>query len=124
MSGLPLDTIARLSGPFPPLSACQRLPVFAWNAVLYAGVASSEKTIRFGESAPASPTTPRVAAPNRAAATCVGVSCGWSDSHSAATPATCGAAIEVPLIVLLAVSLLVHAEVMPQPGAKMSTQLP
>jgi len=39
-------------------------------------------------------------------------------------PATCGAAIEVPEIVFIAVLLLIHDEVMPAPGAIISTQLP
>ena len=42
----------------------------------------------------------------------------------AATPATCGDAIEVPLSVAVAVSLETHAERMLEPGAKMSTTLP
>ena len=42
----------------------------------------------------------------------------------AATPATCGAAIDVPLIVAVAVLLVYHADVMLEPGAKMSTTLP
>ena len=41
-----------------------------------------------------------------------GVSAGFAPSSSAAAPATCGAAIEVPLIVLVAVSLVFQAEVM------------
>jgi hypothetical protein len=44
--------------------------------------------------------------------------------YSAATPAACGLAIEVPLIVLVAVLLVCHAKVMLDPGAKMSRQLP
>jgi hypothetical protein len=44
--------------------------------------------------------------------------------YLAATAATCGAAIDVPLIVLVAVSLVDHVEVMLEPGAKMSTTLP
>ena len=42
----------------------------------------------------------------------------------AATPATCGVAIDVPLIVAVAVSLVAQAERMLEPGAKMSTTLP
>ncbi len=42
----------------------------------------------------------------------------------AATPATCGEAIDVPLIVFVAVSLVYHAEVIELPGAKISRQLP
>src|SRR4051812_25115754 len=44
--------------------------------------------------------------------------------NRAATPAACGAAIDVPLIVFVAVSLVAHADVMLCPGAKMSTTLP
>ena len=44
--------------------------------------------------------------------------------YSAAAPATCGDAIEVPLIVLVAVVLVYHAERIELPGAKMLTQLP
>jgi len=36
----------------------------------------------------------------------------------------CGVAIEVPLIVFVAVLLVCHAEVMLTPGANQSTQLP
>ena len=39
-------------------------------------------------------------------------------------PATCGQAIEVPLMVLVALLLVCHVEVMEVPGAKMSKQLP
>ena len=44
--------------------------------------------------------------------------------NRAATPVTCGVAIDVPLIVLVAVLLVDHADVMLEPGAKMSTTLP
>ena len=43
---------------------------------------------------------------------------------SAAAPATCGAAIDVPLRVRRAVSLDQVDDVMPTPGAKMSRQVP
>jgi len=47
------------------------------------------------------------------------------ESSSAAAPLTCGAAIEVPLIVLTAVfELPIQEEVMFTPGAEISTQLP
>lgn len=42
----------------------------------------------------------------------------------AATPATCGLAIEVPLKVAPAVSLVNQADTMLEPGAKISTTLP
>ena len=39
-------------------------------------------------------------------------------------PATCGVAIEVPLMVFVAVSLVFQDEVMLEPGAKMSRHVP
>ena len=39
------------------------------------------------------------------------------DLYSAATPATCGEAIEVPLIVFVAVFDVNHADVIDEPGA-------
>ena len=44
--------------------------------------------------------------------------------NRAATPATCGDAIEVPLSVAVAVSLAFDADKMLEPGAKISTTLP
>ena len=44
--------------------------------------------------------------------------------YCAATPATCGDAIEVPLIVAVLVALVYHAEVIADPGANRSRQLP
>ena len=44
--------------------------------------------------------------------------------YSAATPATCGAAIEVPPIVRVAVLLVCQAEVIELPGAIISTHVP
>ena len=44
--------------------------------------------------------------------------------YNAATPQTCGVAIDVPLIVFVAVVLVYQAEVMLEPGAKMSRQVP
>ena len=45
-------------------------------------------------------------------------------SSNAAPPATWGDVIEVPLIVLISKSLPIQAEVILDPGAKISTQLP
>ena len=45
-------------------------------------------------------------------------------SNRAAAPTTCGVAIDVPLIVLVAVSDVYQDDVMLWPGAKMSTQVP
>ena len=57
-------------------------------------------------------------------ATCAGVAAGFAARTSAAAPATCGGAIDVPLMVLVAVSFVFQAEVMAEPGAKMSVQVP
>ncbi len=58
------------------------------------------------------------------ATTPAGVACGLACKAKAATPATCGEAMEVPLMVLVAVLLVIQAEVMLEPGAKTSTQVP
>ena len=58
----------------------------------------------------------------RASRTCAGVDVGCDCRYNAAAPATCGADIEVPLIVLE--PLPSHHEVMPTPGARMSTHAP
>ena len=49
---------------------------------------------------------------------------GLACRYSAAAPATCGEAIDVPLIVFVAVLLVYQADVMLEPGAKMSTHVP
>ena len=49
---------------------------------------------------------------------------GLNCLYSAATPATCGEAIEVPLNVAVAVSELNQADRIPEPGAKMSKHVP
>ena len=58
------------------------------------------------------------------AATAAGEACGLACNASAATPATWGDAMEVPLMVLVAVLLSIQDEVMLEPGAKIPTQLP
>src|ERR1044072_1928885 len=59
-----------------------------------------------------------------AAATVAGEAPGLLSKNKAATPATCGVAMEVPEIVLVAVSLVFQDEVMLDPGAKISTHVP
>ena len=59
-----------------------------------------------------------------AEATVAGEAPGFVSRNSAATPVTCGVAIEVPEIVLVAVLLVFHDEVMLTPGPKISTQVP
>ena len=53
-----------------------------------------------------------VALASRCSRTCGGVAVGFAPRTSAAAPATCGVAIDVPLIVLVAVLLEFHADVM------------
>lgn len=82
------------------------------------------KTRRFGEPVPGDETMPDVAPATRRSVTCCGVRVGWPSSNKAAAPATCGAAIEVPLSVAVAVSFVAKAEVIELPGAKRSTHEP
>ena len=49
---------------------------------------------------------------------------GFACLYSAAAPATCGEAIEVPLSVAVAVFELNHADKIPEPGAKISRHVP
>jgi len=60
----------------------------------------------------------------RASETAAELAVGCDSRYNAATPATVGAAIEVPLRVAVAVSLLYQVEGMAVPGAKISTQAP
>ena len=56
-----------------------------------------------------------------AVSTCAVVAPGLFSMYRAATPATCGLAMEVPEMVLIAVLLVNHADVINSPGAKIST---
>src|SRR5206468_1969758 len=56
--------------------------------------------------------------------TFAGVADGLAWRYRAATPAVCGAAIEVPERLAVAVSLVSQSETMPTPGANQSTHLP
>src|SRR5690606_19637191 len=84
----------------------------------------STKSSRFGDPLPALPTTPVVASATILSRTCAGDQVGLADRIRAATPATCGAAIDVPLIVLVAVLEVDHAEGILGPGPKLSRQEP
>src|SRR5215204_7468747 len=88
------------------------------------GLPAPTNSRRLGEPAPGLVMTFIVALEYMVLATVCGAMVGLALRISAAPPATCGAAIEVPLMVLVAVSLVFHAEVMPSPGAKMSVQVP
>ena len=65
-----------------------------------------------------------VALATNCVATCAGVSVGALPNMFATTPATCGAAIDVPDMMEVAVGLVFEEEVILIPGAKMSTQEP
>ena len=64
------------------------------------------------------------AAKERAPDTWPGVAVPSRERTRAAAPATCGEAIEVPEIVFTAELEVLQADVIPEPGAKMSRQLP
>src|SRR2546428_13886024 len=55
---------------------------------------------------------------------CCAVAVGLPWRYGAATPVTCGVAIDVPLIVFVDVSVSHHADVMFTPGANQSTHGP
>src|SRR5690606_36681063 len=82
------------------------------------------KSSTLSEPLPGLPTTPMVPLSTSASRTWCGIAYGLSARYSAAAPATCGVAIDVPLMVLESVSLPIQADVMSLPGAKMSTQRP
>ena len=88
------------------------------------GGANDAKSSLFGDPVPATLTLPLPATPRRAAATAAAVAVGCVSRYSAATPATCGEAIEVPLSTAVCVSLPLYADVMPAPGAKISRHAP
>jgi hypothetical protein len=69
-------------------------------------------------------TTDGVAAARRRVEIVAGVAFGSALSTSATTPATCGEAIDVPDITVAAVVEVCESEVIPEPGAKMSRQVP
>ena len=77
-----------------------------------------------GDSVPAFVMTARVAALKITEDTCAGVAEVFVAKYSAATPATWGAAIEVPCHVRNAVGVPIKADVMDVPGAKTSRHRP
>src|SRR5207249_3194530 len=83
-----------------------------------------ESRSRFGEPVPVPDSLLTLALLTIAAWTVLGDASGSVARYSAAAPVTCGVAIEVPLIVLVAVLLVIHADVMLDPGANRSTQVP
>src|SRR5690606_35960511 len=85
---------------------------------------NSEYSNRLGEALPAPVTLLAVELLISAVATWLGVALGLPARYSAATPATCGDAIEVPLMVLVDELLLCQAAVIDEHGAKMSRPEP
>jgi hypothetical protein len=79
---------------------------------------------RFGEPVPMFVSTSRVVRDEIPDATLLGVAPGMRWRYRAATPETCGAAIEVPLCTEVAVLLVHHVDVMFCPGANRSTHDP
>ena len=67
---------------------------------------------------------PGVAFATSALRTEAGDAAGLPCRYRAATPATCGVAIDVPLIVFVAVLLVYQAEVIEDPGANRSRHDP
>jgi hypothetical protein len=81
-------------------------------------------SIRLGDPAPRFFTTPAVALASIFASTSAGEIPGSSSRSKAATPATCGVAMDVPLRLKLPVLVFAFAETMFFPGAKMSMHVP
>jgi hypothetical protein len=77
-----------------------------------------------GDSVPAPTITARVAALRTADETCAGVAAVFVDRYSATTPATCGAAIDVPDKLRNVEGEPMYAAVIEEPGAKTSTHRP
>lgn len=73
---------------------------------------------------PALVTTPVVAEFTRPLRTVSGAEPGYCCRYRAAAPTTCGVAIDVPLIVFVAVSLVCQVDMIEDPGAKMSRHDP
>jgi hypothetical protein len=94
------------------------------DAVFFGGGNTREYAKRFGDPVPRLFTTFGVADPVIAACTCPGVAFVWVLRYAAAMPATCGDAIDVPVMISLAVSLRCPAETTLVPGAKTSTHEP
>ena len=86
--------------------------------------AASENRRRLGEPEPMELNRFGVALATTNEVTARGDAAGLASSANAATPATWGVAIEVPLIELVAPSFVLQDDVMLTPGAKTSTHLP
>src|SRR2546429_10012606 len=83
-------------------------------------VAPPTNNNRLGVPGPADPIRPVLACPSMASATWAGVRSGCAARTSAAAPATCGVAIEEPLMNAHAVSPVTYADRIFTPGANRS----
>jgi hypothetical protein len=79
---------------------------------------------RLGDAVPESPIKPVVEESANAVTTVAGLALGLLERKTAAAPATCGDAIEVPDIVVEQVSHDIEADRMSDPGAKRSRRDP
>jgi hypothetical protein len=77
-----------------------------------------------GDPLPTPVSTPDVAEVTMAFRTVDGAAEGLPWRYRAATPAVCGEAIDVPLIVFVAVLLVCHVDVMLEPDANKSRHVP
>lgn len=89
-----------------------------------AAVPPSTNGSRFREPVPTLVTMPEVALPSSAEATVAESAPGWAARYSAVAPATCGAAIDVQQMVLMAVADVYQVDAMLIQGSKTSTQEP
>jgi len=86
--------------------------------------AASEYTNRLGELVPIELSLFKEAEVVKKDVTAEGDAVGFASRTSATTPATWGEAMEVPLMVFVATSLVFQADKIELPGAKMSRQDP
>jgi hypothetical protein len=98
--------------------------VVTTGIVVVVVVLLSMNTSRLGEFVPAEVMIPVVALVAIAEANCAGVNAPFNCKVSAANPATCGLAIDVPEMVLVAVVDPIHADAIDTPGANTSTHDP
>ena len=97
--------------------------LFFWAVGMGTDEAAANRR-RFGEPPPGLLTTPGVAPSMIPCLTCAGAAPGVPDSSRAATPAACGAAIDVPDSTSVALGSLLQADSMSTPGANTVTHGP
>ncbi len=108
--------------PTPPLAG--EKPLIVGAGVVEPPPMNSSYSSRFGEPLPGLMTAPEVALLVSALETVAGDAPVFVERYNVAVPQTCGVAIDVPLIVFVAVVDEYQSDVMFTPGAKMSTHAP